>query len=64
MADSQRTFAVGAIGGHLAVACDAINGADKIAHKIGDDTLSNKLFKIRNSLAAILPELEDRMRKP
>lgn len=55
---NRKLFAAGAIGGNLSAACDAINAADKIAFKIGENGLSKRLFDIREQIAAILPELE------
>lgn len=55
---SKRVFAAGAIGGNLSAACDAINNADKIALKIGENDLSRELFDLRNKIASLLPRVE------
>lgn len=62
--ENRRVFAAGAIGGNLSAVCDAINAADKIAHKIGEDSLSSELFAIRNKIAALLPLVERMMERP
>lgn len=58
MADSKFIFAAGAIGGNLSVACDALNNADKIAFKVGERDLSEKIFATRNQIVALLSAVE------